>query len=95
MPGWLQENAKGVHTKYASSLLHTATFLGRKMNCTPANGIVCPQPADFLMERLGRPNPQETTDIAASIAFALGLCAFNMILYLLPMPRFVRRKFRE
>uniref|UniRef100_A0A182K5T6 Uncharacterized protein n=1 Tax=Anopheles christyi TaxID=43041 RepID=A0A182K5T6_9DIPT len=95
LPGWLQENAKGVHTKYASSLLHTATFLGRKMNCTPANGIVCPQPADFLMERLGRPNPQETTDIAASIAFALGLCAFNMILYLLPMPRFVRRKFRE
>uniref|UniRef100_A0A182VZ54 ABC-2 type transporter transmembrane domain-containing protein n=1 Tax=Anopheles minimus TaxID=112268 RepID=A0A182VZ54_9DIPT len=95
LPGWLQENAKGVHTKYASSLLHTATFLGRKMNCTPANGIVCPQPADFLMERLGRANPQETTDIAASIAFALGLCAFNMILYLLPMPRFVRRKFRE
>uniref|UniRef100_A0A1Y9H1Y7 ABC transporter domain-containing protein n=1 Tax=Anopheles dirus TaxID=7168 RepID=A0A1Y9H1Y7_9DIPT len=95
LPGWLQDNAKGVHTKYASSLLHTVTFLGRKMNCTPANGVVCPAPADFLMERLGRANPQETTDIAASIAFALGLCAFNMILYLLPMPRFVRRKFRE
>ncbi|XP_058119502.1 ATP-binding cassette sub-family G member 5 [Anopheles ziemanni] len=93
--GWMQDNAKGVHTKYASSLLHTASFLGRKMNCTPANGVVCPLPADFLMERIGHSSAQETTDIAASIAFALGLCAFNMILYLLPMPRFVKRKFRD
>lgn len=92
---WLQDNSKGVHTKYASSLLHTTIFHARPMRCQPGPGTVCPTPADFLLERIGKAHPQETTDIAASIAFALGLCAFNMILYLLPMPRCVRRKFRD
>ncbi|XP_062562156.1 ATP-binding cassette sub-family G member 5 [Armigeres subalbatus] len=92
---WLQENAKGVHTKYASSLLHSTIFHARQMDCTPGNGVVCPQPAEYLLERIGKAHPQETTDIAACIAFALGMCAFNMFLYLLPMPRCVRRKFRD
>src|SRR5690349_57658 len=38
---WLQENTKGTHTRYASSLLHSAIFLSRRMNCIPKNGIVC------------------------------------------------------
>ncbi|EAT36667.1 AAEL011269-PA [Aedes aegypti] len=92
---WLQENAKGVHTKYASSLLHTTIFHARQMDCNPSSGVVCPQPAEYLLERIGKAHPQETTDLAACIAFALGMCAFNMFLYLLPMPRCVRRKFRD
>ncbi|KXJ71988.1 hypothetical protein RP20_CCG019201 [Aedes albopictus] len=92
---WLQENAKGVHTKYASSLLHTTIFHTRQMECNAGAGVVCPQPAEYLLDRIGKAHPQETTDMAACIAFALGLCAFNMFLYLLPMPRCVRRKFRD
>lgn len=92
---WLQTNVKGIHTRYASTLLHSATFLSRDMNCVAKNGIICPTPADFLYDRLGKADLQETTDIAASIAFAVGLAAFNMILYLFPTPRCIRRKFKD
>lgn len=92
---WLQDYSKGIHTRYSSSLLHSATFLSRKMNCTKGNGVECPEPKDFLLERLGVVKPQETTDIAVSVAFAIGMAFFNLILYLLPMPRCIRMKFRE
>lgn len=92
---WLQENTKGTHTRYASSLLHSAIFLTRRMNCIPKNGVSCPSPKEFLYERLGKGDPNEITDISISIAFAIGLAAFNMIVYLLPMPRCVRIKFRD
>lgn len=54
---WLQENTKGTHTRYASSLLHSSFFLSRRMNCIPKNGIICPNPRDFLHDRLGRADP--------------------------------------
>jgi len=92
---WLQENTKGTHTRYASSLLHSAIFLSRRMICIPKNGVVCPSPREFLHERLGRADPNEITDISIAIAFAVGIAAFNMIIYLLPMPRCVREKFRD
>lgn len=92
---WLQDTTRGTHTKYASTLIHCAAFTGRVMNCTPSNNIVCPTAADFLYDRLGNADPQESTEIAASIAFAIGLAAFNMILYLFPMPRCVRQKFKD
>lgn len=38
---------------------------------------------------------QETIDVAASCAFAVGLAAFNMLVYLFPMPRCVRQKFKD
>lgn len=92
---WLQENTKGTQTRYASSLLHSAIFLSRRMNCVPKNGIVCPSPREFLYDRLGRSDPNEITDISISIAFAIGFAAFNMIVYLVPMPKCVREKFRD
>lgn len=55
---WLQENTKGTHTRYASTLLHSVIFLSRNMNCFPSNSVVCPVPADYLNDRLGRSNPQ-------------------------------------
>lgn len=91
---WLQENTKGTHTRYASSLLSHAIFLSRRMNCIPKNGIVCPSPREFLYDRLGA-HPNEITDISISIAFAIGIAAFNMIIYLIPTPKCVREKFRE
>ena len=54
---WLQDNAKGTHTRYASSLLHSIAFQTRKMNCTPTASVICPKPADFLHERLGLADP--------------------------------------
>lgn len=38
---------------------------------------------------------KETIDVAASCAFAVGLAAFNMLLYLFPMPRCVKQKFKD
>lgn len=92
---WLQENTKAVHTRYASSLLHSAIFLSRRMVCVPKNGIVCPSPREFLYDRLGKADPNEITDISISIAFAIGIAAFNMIVYIIPMPKCVREKFKD
>lgn len=55
---WLQENTKGTHTKYASTLLHSVIFLSRNMNCEPSSTVTCPVPADYLHDRLGRSNSQ-------------------------------------
>lgn len=92
---WLQENTKATHTRYASTLLHSAVFLSRRLNCTPGGVTVCPLTSEYLYERLGRAQPQENIDMAASIGFAIGFIAFNMLLYLIPVPNFIRRKFRE
>ncbi|XP_002032588.2 ATP-binding cassette sub-family G member 5 [Drosophila sechellia] len=92
---WLQDSTKGTHTRYASSLLHSIAFQSRKLNCTPTASVICPKPADFMHERLGLPDPDETIDVAASCAFAVGLAAFNMLVYLFPMPRCVRQKFKD
>lgn len=92
---WLQENTKGTHTRYASTLLHSAVFLSRHMNCTPGGAITCPLTTEYLFERLGRATPQENIDMAASIGFAVGFIAFNMLIYLMPVPNFIRRKFKE
>lgn len=73
----------------------SATFTERDMNCDAKIGITCPIVSEFLHDRVGRANPNEIVDIAASIAFAVGMAAFNMFLYLLPMPRCIRRKFRD
>lgn len=92
---WLQENTKATHTLYASLLLHSAVFSSRHMNCTPGGMIVCPSPFEYLFERFGRSAPQENIDMAASIGFAIGFIAFNMLLYLIPVPSFIRRKFKN
>ncbi|XP_055851987.1 ATP-binding cassette sub-family G member 5 [Episyrphus balteatus] len=92
---WLQDNTKGTHTRYVSSLLHSVAFQSHKLNCTPTASVICPKAADFLHERLGQADPDETIDVAASCAFAVGLAAFNMLLYLFPMPRCVRQKFKD
>jgi len=60
---WLQDNTKGTHTRYASSLLHSIAFQSRKLNCTPTASVICPKPADFMHERLGLPDP----DVSALI----------------------------
>lgn len=92
---WMQENTKATHTRYASSLLHNAIFLSRRMNCVPKAGLTCPSPKEFLYERLGRSDPNEVVDMSIAVAFAVGFAAFNMIIYLLPMPRCVRDKFKD
>lgn len=58
---WLQDNTKGTHTRYVSSLLHSIAFQSRKMNCTPTASVICPKPADFLHERLGTADPDVRT----------------------------------
>jgi ATP-binding cassette, subfamily G (WHITE), member 5 (sterolin 1) len=85
LPSILQDNAKGTHSRYASSLLHSAIFLSRRLQCVPRNGVVCPSPKEFLHERLGiSGQPNEPTEISICFAFAIGLAFFNMIVYLLP-----------
>lgn len=45
---WLQENTKATHTRYASTLLHSAVFLSRRMNCTPGGVVTCPLTSEYL-----------------------------------------------
>lgn len=94
---WLQDNTRAMHTRYASSLLHSATFLVRKMNCTEISGITCPIPNDYVHDHLGTPDGLRTqnADMAASIGFAVGFIMFNLLLYLIPVPSFIRRKFKD
>lgn len=93
---WIQDNTRATHTRYASSLLHSATFLVRKMNCTEISGTVCPIPNDYVHDHLGTPDGLRTqnADMAASIGFAVGFILFNMLLYLVPVPSCIRRKFK-
>lgn len=85
LPAILQDNAKGTHSRYASSLLHSAIFLSRRLLCVPKNGAKCPSPKEFLHERLGMSGqPNEPTEMSICIAFAFTLAFFNMIVYLFP-----------
>lgn len=98
---FLKEGTKAIHTRYASTLLHSAVFLIRPMNCTPGiivsrlENVVCPSAHEYILERFGRVDPQVNSDMAASIGFAIGFIAFNMLLYLIPVPSFIRRKFKD
>lgn len=51
---WLQDNAKGTHTRYASFLLHNFVFLSRNINCTTTRNIACRDPSEYLIERMGQ-----------------------------------------
>lgn len=94
---FLQDNTRATHTRYASSLLHSATFLIRKMNCTEIRETICPVPNDYVHDHLGTPDGLRTqnADMAASIGFAVGFIMFNMLLYLIPVPNCIRRKFKD
>lgn len=65
------------------------------MNCIPSETVLCLEPSEYLYDRLGRGYPQENIVMAASIGFAVGFIAFNMLLYLVPVPSFIRRKFMD
>lgn len=58
LQNWLQENARIIHARYASLLLHNAIFLTQPVNCTPNDRITCQSPEDFLNDRLGRTDSQ-------------------------------------
>lgn len=93
---WLQDNTKAIHTRYASSLLHSAIFLTpHRSSCIQRNGVVCPSPREFLHDRLGRSDFNETVDCSIAVAFAMGIAFFNMIVYLISIPRCLREKFRN
>lgn len=92
---WLQENTKAIHTRYASTLLHSAVLFTRDMNCTPNVNRVCPVAEEYFFERLGPGVKQQNIDVVAAIGFAIGSIAFNMLLYLIPVPNFIRRKFKD
>ena len=59
----------------------------------------------FLAERFGRENAEDSATLTAfleldlnmgvTFAFALGLAVTNCLLYLVPLPAFVKAKFRE
>lgn len=92
---WLQDNTRAIHTRYASRLLHSAVLSIPPMNCTPGGIVVCPSVAEYFDDRFGDKEHQENNDMAASIGFATGFIAFNMLLYLVPVPNFIRRKFKD
>lgn len=80
------------------NLIETSNFNGlSNAYCRYSNG------QSFLTERYAR----DSTDVIFSgildfelnigitFAFALGMIVFNMFLYLIPIPAFIKAKFRE
>lgn len=94
LSGWLQENSKGVHMKYASQMLFNAVFLSHQSTCIPSAKTVCPNIKEFVFDRVGK-DSQNNTEIIVAMAIAVGLAIFNMIIYTIPLPKFVQRKFKE
>lgn len=98
---WLKNGTSALHTKYASNLFHGAVFSRRSFLCIPneRDNTVCPEWKDYLFERIGRErlkdHGQEDISMVAAIIFAVGFIIFNLFLYLIPVPTFIRRKFRN
>lgn len=107
---WLQENTKATHTRYASLLLHAAMFgsgaggnasgSGSKagdlvVDVSGGAAAAGDAAAEYVTERLGRTYAADHVDVAVAVAFVIGLALVNMILYLVPLPKHIVRKFRE
>lgn len=108
---WLQENTKATHTRYASLLLHAAMFgSGSGANASSNGGgkagdtivdvggaaaAAGDAAAEYVTERMGRTYAADHVDVAVAVAFVIGLALVNMILYLVPLPKHIVRKFRE
>lgn len=105
---WLQENTRATHTRYASLLLHEAMFGGARL--TSDNGTsdliidvttagassgLAAAADEYVTERLGRTYAPDHWDCGVAVAFVCALALLNMVLYVLPLPKHVVRKFRE
>lgn len=94
LSGWLQDNSKALHVKYASQMLFNSIFLSHQSTCVPSARTACPNIKEFVFDRVGK-DSQNNTEIIVALAIAVGLAIFNMIVYTIPLPRFVQRKFKE
>lgn len=94
LSGWLQENSKALHIKYVSQMLFNSVFLSHQSTCVPSARTVCPNIKEYVFDRVGK-DSQNNTEIIVALAIAVGLAIFNMIIYTIPLPRFVQRKFKE
>ncbi|KAL5274652.1 ABCG5 family protein [Megaselia abdita] len=89
----LQDVTKTAHSYYVSSIFYSTIFTSHQLNCIPTASIICPKFSEYLFERIGNPDPNEWQEVATACAFALALMVFNMVLYLFPLPKFVKKKF--
>lgn len=80
------------------NLIETTNFNGlSNAYCRYSNG------QSFLTERYARDNTDLIfsgildfdLNLGVTLAFALGMLVFNIFLYLVPLPAFVKAKFRE
>lgn len=51
--------------------------------------------AEYVAERMGRGYSADHVDLALAVAFVVGVALVNMLLYLLPLPKHIVRKFRD
>uniref|UniRef100_T1GH32 Uncharacterized protein n=1 Tax=Megaselia scalaris TaxID=36166 RepID=T1GH32_MEGSC len=89
----LKDGSKGAHSYYVSSIFYSAIFTSHPLNCVPTASVICPKFSEYLFERIGSADPDEWQDVSAACSFAVALMVFNMILYLFPLPKFVKKKF--
>lgn len=94
LSGWLQDNTKVLHMKYTSQMLFNAIFLSHQSTCVPSSRTLCPNIKEYVFDRVGK-DSSNNTEIIVALAIAVGLAIFNMIIYTIPLPRFVQRKFKE
>ena len=94
LSGWLQDNSRAIHLKYVSQMLFNSMLLSHPSTCVPSSRVTCPSVKDFVYDRVGK-DSQNNTEIIVALAIAVGLAIFNMIIYTIPLPRFVQRKFKD
>lgn len=92
LPYDARQNCSNIH------LIETSNFNGApNLNCKYVNG------QSFLTDRYSR-DPTDVifsgildfdVNLGATFAFSVGMIIFNMFLYLVPLPTYIKAKFRE
>lgn len=109
MSEWLHWITYLVQSRYAGAYLTAQAFNGRQQytglaqdpthNCTvqPADLFVCRYPTGdlYVRERYPPPVADPHINLVATFVFPVAAMVFNVLLYVSPLPSYVKAKFRE
>lgn len=106
LPEWLGYLTYGTQVRYLGLYLSSALVAGSLVNTPQTEGVPCTNRSDpllcrfssgdeFLRERYGDHLTDTHTPLTIALGFSLGLFILNCLLYLVPLPAFVKAKFRQ
>jgi hypothetical protein len=109
MSDWLSWITYATQTRYAGAYLTAQAFDGRRQyvglpqsprqNCTipAADAFVCryPDGDSYVNERYPPSVADPQINLVASFVFPVAAMVFNVLLYVAPLPSYIKAKFRE